>query len=886
MKKTVFSLSLITLIAISTGLIYQGNPTLGMSEFEKFKYSKSHYRPRPEPAFIVEKDTDFDSLEGEEKDAFLAEIQRQEDGNYRMATLYPTPPVSRLQSMAEDGIYANGKVKGKWKYLIPHTTGKTKTTGKGFRVDNSTYDPETGSFYVVPYSKHLWKLDRNTKEKWFLLNNKITLTRIFDGLNLPDGSFRLIRCKKESNTVGYMMYSDDEGATWQKANGLNILNNYGFESAIVNNNGKPRILVLVGTSAKINGSTVEAAKVYYSDDYGQNYQATSLALAKSEYKYHEDCAPHIGKNVKLVKVYNSNDVYLFERSNSTQRIVVHHFNHSTKEFDKISTSVGSYKQDGSLMTNGTFGNAMYSMFGTKVDGKTHFYGSLIGNLKYSDDMGLNWHEKNNDAKKLENIHPTKPNIILKGFTDYNVSTDYGKTFRGTKRVFGWDMQHIQSYLQKDNTYITVVGNDHGFYTSTTPEDENSFDWHNYNQPFGMHYDMDCSETLNTTFVANQDRGIGAYRDTSHNPAYLKVEGTDVMRTCVANAGKSVWFRFYYSKIQHNHNFTLGDTRIVGRSKDNDGNKYGDWTAPPMTPSHIPGEDAIFLAGKNKLKKLIYNNASNSIKEETFPFDFKSATNNTVSGVCQNPHNTNLIYVMTKNGKFFYSQDGGANFTQSAASNLPAADGSYYKRWHTIRVSPNNPQRIYVTGSAGKFMLSSDGGKTFTSMSNGMSGITRIYDFDFTSDERYFFIAAEGAGGWVYVTEDNKWYQFSGGIVPTNVKFTSVRYLDEKQTVRFSTYGAGVIDYELDAEMFSTALKENSAESHISLYPNPTQNSLNIKNSGDMKIQSYSIFDLEGRCIINNTWTDATLNVSSLLTGQYVLSLNTDKGIIRQQFIKD
>ncbi len=144
---------------------------------------------------------------------------------------------------------------------------------------------------------------------------------------------------------------------------------------------------------------------------------------------------------------------------------------------------------------------------------------------------------------------------------------------------------------------------------------------------------------------------------------------------MANGGKSVWFRFYYSKIQHNHNFTLGDTRTVGRSKDSNGNKYGDWTAPPMVASLKPGEDAIFLAGKNKLKKLIYNNANNSISEQTFAFDFKAATNNIVSGVCQSPHDLNTIYVMTKNGNFFKSTDGGTNFTKSPAT-LAKADGSY------------------------------------------------------------------------------------------------------------------------------------------------------------------------------------------------------------------
>ncbi len=115
----------------------------------------------------------------------------------------------------------------------------------------------------------------------------------------------------------------------------------------------------------------------------------------------------------------------------------------------------------------------------------------------------------------------------------------------------------------------------------------------------------------------------------------------------------------------------------------------------------------------------------------------------------------------------------------------------------------------------------------------------------------------------------------------------MRYLDKKKTVRFSTYGAGVIDYELDPEMFPTNIKENNADEKLSIYPNPVRHTLNIENNSANTIESYCIYDLNGRVLQDQNWDgSAQCDVSQLLAGRYIINFNTSWGKTSKQFIKE
>lgn len=76
----------------------------------------------------------------------------------------------------------------------------------------------------------------------------------------------------------------------------------------------------------------------------------------------------------------------------------------------------------------------------------------------------------------------------------------------------------------------------------------------------------------------------------------------------------------------------------------------------------------------------------------------------------------------------------------------------------------------------------------------------------------------------------------------------------------------------------------SSDIKISLYPNPTSEYLNISTLQD--INSYEIYDINGRTILSNKTSDKTINVSNLTNGMYIINIKTDSGTSSNKFIKN
>jgi len=73
---------------------------------------------------------------------------------------------------------------------------------------------------------------------------------------------------------------------------------------------------------------------------------------------------------------------------------------------------------------------------------------------------------------------------------------------------------------------------------------------------------------------------------------------------------------------------------------------------------------------------------------------------------------------------------------------------------------------------------------------------------------------------------------------------------------------------------------------FSIYPNPTAELINIKMPNNSEVKNAQIFDLNGRTVINTTVTNNTVDVKSLASGAYILSLQDAQGKQHtQKFIK-
>ncbi len=75
--------------------------------------------------------------------------------------------------------------------------------------------------------------------------------------------------------------------------------------------------------------------------------------------------------------------------------------------------------------------------------------------------------------------------------------------------------------------------------------------------------------------------------------------------------------------------------------------------------------------------------------------------------------------------------------------------------------------------------------------------------------------------------------------------------------------------------------------YLSLYPNPSNQFLNISQNQNIEIQSFEIYDVLGQLIIAipNARTTSNIDISRLKTGNYFIKVKSDKGNSSSKFIK-
>lgn len=79
-------------------------------------------------------------------------------------------------------------------------------------------------------------------------------------------------------------------------------------------------------------------------------------------------------------------------------------------------------------------------------------------------------------------------------------------------------------------------------------------------------------------------------------------------------------------------------------------------------------------------------------------------------------------------------------------------------------------------------------------------------------------------------------------------------------------------------------QEDFLKETVSLYPNPVEEVLNIKNAV-IAIDIVKFYDLNGRLVLENENVEDQINVSQLPQGVYILEIETAIGVLREKLIK-
>lgn len=70
--------------------------------------------------------------------------------------------------------------------------------------------------------------------------------------------------------------------------------------------------------------------------------------------------------------------------------------------------------------------------------------------------------------------------------------------------------------------------------------------------------------------------------------------------------------------------------------------------------------------------------------------------------------------------------------------------------------------------------------------------------------------------------------------------------------------------------------------NISFYPNPTKDLINLSINKSLSISSIELFDITGRMVKSYNDSERKLNTEGLSSGQYILKIATEKGLITKK----
>ncbi|HET8837571.1 MAG TPA: T9SS type A sorting domain-containing protein [Flavobacteriaceae bacterium] len=99
--------------------------------------------------------------------------------------------------------------------------------------------------------------------------------------------------------------------------------------------------------------------------------------------------------------------------------------------------------------------------------------------------------------------------------------------------------------------------------------------------------------------------------------------------------------------------------------------------------------------------------------------------------------------------------------------------------------------------------------------------------------------------------------------------------------------APIITNTVSTEIVENLGIENNSKlaDQIILYPNPAENELHIQMTSGILLKRMTIYNLQGQEILVQKRKEA-INIENLTSGMYLLKIETDKGTLVRQLIKN
>ncbi len=746
-------------------------------------------------------------------------------------------------------ILADGNLRGYW-----YERGSINQAGSVFDTE---YDPDTDIIHTISAGGSLWKGNRDGSN-WEVVNQD---------LRFNNGLLEVIDWNGEERMLAMISriphFSTDLGVTWTASTGITYDDSWGnFGSPLVHRQSN-NVYVLAKKSYWVN------AFLFKSTDGGETFYPI----------FQFDT--HDMNRLDMEQPYGSDNIYLvYKKDNSTNFYLV---NEDTEELDLLNST-----------SDFIFNNRRANLEGTTIDTFERWisYSNMDGDegVFVSEDFGATWIKKGvMDASPWRvgiYISPSNPDALYMGEVECFRSMNGGANWQKVNNWYDYygneaytlhaDIMHFAEFNDADGNPFLLISNHGGMSIST-----------NYlatNQNIGL-LGLNVSQYYSVrsqpgspynVFAGSQDQGFQrAFSYGQDIFDFDQVISGDYGHIVFTGNGNNLWTVYPGGWVTYYSQAAFGG---YDAAYDLDSENESVWI-PPLMPHPDKSENTVYMAGGNVNggpgSYIIELTAQgNTIQASQLPFDFKAASGGEVSAIASSAVNPDLWYAATTNGRFFYSTDGGLNWTINQAG-LPSG---HYLYGQAIYPSQFEEETVYLGGSGysnSPVYKSVDGGQTFEPMNDGLPP-TLVFGLVADPEEKMLFAGTE-SGPYVYLLEEEMWYDMTGESAPAQT-YWSVEFIPEWNTVRFGTYGRGIWDFEIK-EIVSTDQANAITSNNFEVFPNPSSGLVNINLNGEFEYASeieVVLIDNLGKVLQRQVQPEVEnlqLDFSKYPKGNYWLELN-------------
>lgn len=241
-------------------------------------------------------------------------------------------------------------------------------------------------------------------------------------------------------------------------------------------------------------------------------------------------------------------------------------------------------------------------------------------------------------------------------------------------------------------------------------------------------------------------------------------------------------------------------------------------------------------------------------------------------------NANYIYAGTSDGNVWRSLNGGSTW-DSLHMTLP-------NRYVTaIHASPNITNNVYVTHSGYRYNQyiphihkSTNRGTTWQDITGNLpqAGINDMVVVP--GNENVLFVATDIG---VYQTLDGgvTWSRL-GNNMPVIVVW-DLEYNPTTQKLLAGTYARGLQTIDVSSLIVGTESTKTNLDDALSVYPNPTADFVHILFEGN--ITAVMLYDANGKLMLRSN--ERKINLGDLPSGAYLITVETDRGILRKKILR-